>query len=56
MMDGTAVVRDIGLVEREEGVLRRGINDVLGAVNDGKGECAQDDKGNDCEDACRTRS
>lgn len=44
MMDGTAVVRNIGFVEREEGVLRRGINDVLGAIDDGKGECAQDDK------------
>jgi len=44
MMFGTAVVRDISLVEREDGVLMLGINDVLGAINDGKGKCAQDDK------------
>ena len=43
MVDGTVVVRNIALLEREE-VLRLGINDVLGAINDGKGECAQDDK------------
>lgn len=41
MMDGTAVVGNIAFVER---LLGRGINDVLGAIDDGKGECAQDDK------------
>jgi hypothetical protein len=41
-VDGTAVVRNIALLEGEE-VLRLGIN-VLCAINDGKGECAQDDK------------
>jgi hypothetical protein len=44
MMDGTAVEGNIALVEREVGVLRLGINDVPGAIDNGKGECAQDDK------------
>jgi hypothetical protein len=44
MVDGMVVVRNIALLEREKGVLMLGINDVLGAINDGKGECAQDDE------------
>ena len=37
MMNGTAVERNIALVEKVVRVLRLGI-DVLGAINDGKGE------------------
>ena len=44
MMDDTGMVGNIAFVEREDGVLRVGIGDVLGGINDGKGECGQDDK------------
>jgi len=39
-------VRKICVGEGKEGVLRRGIGDYdfVGAINDGKGESAQDDK------------
>jgi hypothetical protein len=41
MMESTGVVRKIALVERKKGILRQGINDMLGAIKEeGKGECA----------------